>query len=398
MSGLVAFWHFGRSGGTAWRSCYDRTVMDRALSILLRRIGDERSYAPADWPYDDANGRLQFDRGGPFGHAVRFNGGYIFGAVERERFDGTLLELHGKRPFTLVAWVKFVGRRHLVAGIWDEGGWDRYAGRRQAALFAGLFGQQSVIAHVSATGAASYPQSTHAGSQFARLRALDGQPFGNDTWVAMALTHDPARAEVCAYLNGKLTPMKLTDPVAQDLFQYPEEQIANPFRFSFPIFAPRAFLVKFNGHDYRGDAVKEHRLFVDLNRGVVTYEREGGVSDAAASGRVRVDIRRRGRSILAAPLVLTARPGQRGTLPAAARDADGDQVWCRLEKLERGRWTPVGTPVVRTIGPGAPFTLGRALGLGTDELEHGSQLYMDGVAVFSRVLAPRELTQLSFNL
>ena len=228
MSGLVAFWHFGRSGGTAWRSCYDRTVMDRALSILLRRIGDERSYAPADWPYDDANGRLQFDRGGPFGHAVRFNGGYIFGAVEREPFDGTLLELHGKRPFTLVAWVKFVGRRHLVAGIWDEGGWDRYAGRRQAALFAGLFGQQSVIAHVSATGAASYPQSTHAGSQFARLRALDGQPFGNDTWVAMALTHDPARAEVCAYLNGKLTPMKLTDPVAQDLFQYPEEQIANP--------------------------------------------------------------------------------------------------------------------------------------------------------------------------
>ena len=95
MSGLVAFWHFGRSGGTAWRSCYDRTVMDRALSILLRRIGDERSYAPADWPYDDANGRLQFDRGGPFGHAVRFNGGYIFGAVEREPFDGTLLELHG---------------------------------------------------------------------------------------------------------------------------------------------------------------------------------------------------------------------------------------------------------------------------------------------------------------
>ena len=44
------------------------------------------------------------------------------------------------------------------------------------------------------------------------------------------------------------------------------------------------------------------------------------------------------------------------------------------------------------------FTLGRALGLGTEEIAHGSQLYMDGVAVFCRVLAARELKQLSFNL
>ena len=398
MHGLVAFWNFRPPRGNTWRSCFDRTVMDRALPLHLRRIGDERSYTPADWPYDDAAGQLRFDHGGPFGHAVRFNGGHIFGAVERAHFAGTVLDLHGRRPFTLVAWVKFVGRRHLVAGIWDEGGWDRYAGRRQAALFGGLFGQRGVIAHVSATGAASYPQSSLPGSQFARLRAVDGKAFRNNTWVAMAMTHDPANDEVCAYLDGNLTPLKLADPVAQDLFQYPEEQTANPFRFSLPIFAPRVFLVKFNGYADRGDEVKEYRLFVDLDRGVATYEDEGQARQVRPPCRVCIDIRRHGRSILAAPLVVAGRQGQRGTLPAAARVRDGDQVWCRLETLAETHWTPVGTPVVRSIGPGAPFTLGRALGLGTEEIAHGSQLYMDGVAVFCRVLAARELKQLSFNL
>ena len=56
-----------------------------------------------------------------------------------------------------MAWVKFVGKRHLVAGIWDEGGWDKDGGRRPIALFGGLFGSKGVIGHISATGAASYP-------------------------------------------------------------------------------------------------------------------------------------------------------------------------------------------------------------------------------------------------
>ena len=114
--------------------------MDRALPLHLRRIGDERSYTPADWPYDDAAGQLRFDHGGPFGHAVRFNGGHIFGAVERAHFAGTVLDLHGRRPFTLVAWVKFVGRV-----TWSPGSGTKAAGtdmrQAQAALFGGLFGQ-----------------------------------------------------------------------------------------------------------------------------------------------------------------------------------------------------------------------------------------------------------------
>ena len=79
----------------------------------------------------------------------------------------------------------------MVAGIWDEGGWSKYAGSRQVALFAGLFNQKGTIAHVSATGAASFPQSSVSGSQYARLRAIDAQPFDNDQWVAMAATFNP---------------------------------------------------------------------------------------------------------------------------------------------------------------------------------------------------------------
>ena len=50
----------------------------------------------------------------------------------------------------------------------------------------------------------------------------------------------------------------------------------------------------------------------------------------------------------------------------------------------------------REIRQGAPFTFGRALGLGAETIEHGSQLYLDGVAVFNRVLTEAELADLSF--
>jgi len=48
------------------------------------------------------------------------------------------------------------------------------------------------------------------------------------------------------------------------------------------------------------------------------------------------------------------------------------------------------------IQEGVPFRFGRALGLGSEEIEHGSQLFIDGVAVFNRVLAENELQRMSF--
>ena len=166
--GLVAFWDFQKLEGETWTPCYDPEVVTRGYPVFLRRIGDARSYAPSEWPYIDELSKLSFDTTGPFGHAINVNQGYILAEVPRSAFDQSPLDLHGRQPFTLIAWIKFTGKRHMVAGIWDEGGWDKYGGRRQVALFGGLFGSKGVIAHISATGAASYPQSTVAGSRVTR--------------------------------------------------------------------------------------------------------------------------------------------------------------------------------------------------------------------------------------
>jgi hypothetical protein len=130
------------------------------------------------------------------------------------------LDINGHQPFTLIAWINFIGKRHLVAGIWDEGGWDKYGGRRQIALFGGLFGSKGVIGHISATGASSYPQSTISGSQYARCRAIDGRGFDNGQWVSMAMTFDPSTEKVTVFCDGVATPTHITDPVAKDVFRH----------------------------------------------------------------------------------------------------------------------------------------------------------------------------------
>jgi hypothetical protein len=201
--GLVAFWDFSLMQDGKWTSYHDDEVVKHGFPVVLRRIGDPNPYKPEDWPHTDEDSKLMFDSSGPFRHAVRFNKGYIFAEVPRSEFDQSPLDIHGRHPFTLIAWVKFVGKRHLVAGIWDEGGWDKYGGRRQIALFGGLFGSKGVIGHISATGASSYPQSTISGSQYARCRAIDGRGFENGQWVAMAMTFDPTTKMVTVYCNGE---------------------------------------------------------------------------------------------------------------------------------------------------------------------------------------------------
>ncbi len=395
--GLIAFWDFHQSGDNRWSSRHDPAVEERSYPLSLQRIGDDRLYHPGTWPYQDDDSKLIYDNSGPFGSAPRFNKGYIYGAVERRSFDGTLLDLHGKRPFTMIAWVKFIGQRHMVAGIWDEGGWDRYAGRRQAALFAGLFGRKGTVAHISATGAASYPQSTVSGSQYARARAIDGAAFENNEWVAMAMTWDPGREEVTAYLNGVMTPLVMTDPVDQDVYQHPAKQPANPFRFPHALYSPRSFVVKYNGYNLATNGVSEHRLRVDLAERKLTYEQDLPTAGSAPAGRIFFDVHRAGRSILERPMEMKAIHGQQREIPAAISILVNDEVVTRLEMLQDQTWTQVGTAVKRQIQEGAPFTFGRALGLGAEELGHGSQLYLDGVAVFNRVLSAEELMRLSFH-
>jgi hypothetical protein len=71
---------------------------------------------------------------------------------------------------------------------------------------------------------------------------MDGRGFDNGEWVALAMTFDPARDEVTAYLNGAATPLQRTDPVAQDVFRYEKPVPANPFHFPWPIYSPTSFI------------------------------------------------------------------------------------------------------------------------------------------------------------
>jgi hypothetical protein len=305
--GLVAFWDFSLMQDGKWTSYHDDEVVKHGFPVVLRRIGDPNPYKPEDWPHTDEDSKLVFDSSGPFGQAVRFNKGYIFAEVPRSEFDQSPLDIHGGQPFTLIAWVKFIGKRHLVAGIWDEGGWDKYGGRRQIALFGGLFGSKGVIGHISATGASSYPQSTISGSQYARCRAIDGHGFENGQWVAMAMTFDPTTKMVTVYCNGVATPTRITDPVAKDVFK-PEEPIAsNPYHFPWPIYSPRSFVIKFNGYDVSSSGVYEHWLRVDAEQATVVYDRSGpNAKDGTTDYWVTIDVKRAGASILTAPITFQA--------------------------------------------------------------------------------------------
>ncbi len=395
--GLIAFWDFTLSENGLWTSHFDPEAVDRRFPVVLRRIGDPKAYAPADWPYADDDSKLLYDDTGPFGRAVRFNQGFIFGEVPRSRFDRTALDLNGRKPFTLIAWTKFIGKRHFVVGIWDEGGWQKYGGRRQAALFGGLFGSQGVIGHISATGASSYPQSNAQGSQYARLRAIDGQTFANNRWVAMAMTFRPERDEVMVYCNGKATPTRITDPVAQDVYQYAEPVSSNPYLFPWPIFSPRKFILKFNGYHVSTSGVYEHWLEVDAESGRVVYDRAQRETQAALPAhRVRFDVFRQGRSLLPTTIEHAAEPKSSFRLPDAAPLQPGDEIIASLWEQRDDVWRRLGDEVRYRLRKGAPFTFGRALGLGDEPIAHGAQLCLDGAAVFNRALTEAELAELSF--
>ncbi len=396
--GLIAFWDFSLTESGTWTSYHDPAVIDRGYPVFLRRIGDPNAYTARTWPYGDEKSEVRFDSTGPLGRAVRFNQGYIYAEVPRDAFDQTPLDLSGRRPFTLIAWVKFIGQRHLVAGIWDEGGWSKYGGRRQAALFGGLFGSRSTIAHVSATGAASYPQSTVPGSQYARCRAIDGQDFEDNRWVAMAMTFDPDRDQVTAYTNGVATPTEITDPVVEDVFR-PEAPVpSNPYRFPWSIYSPRSFAIKFNGYHVESSGVYEHWLQIDTLSSTITYRRHCPPPGRLKTKyRVQFDARRQGQHLLEEPLIFPAEDNVSVKLPKGVQLGVGDRILISLQQQELARWRPVGSEISYAIRPGAPFTFGRALGLGKEPIDHGPQLFIDGVAVFNRVLSGEELAALSFS-
>ena len=392
--GLAAFWHF--PADKAWASTYDAAVMDRALPLHLKQIGDERDYAEGEWPYQDTDAALQFDESGPFGRALRCNLGHIYAACPRSLLHGSALDISGEQAFTFMAWVKFTGARHLIAGIWDEGAWNKYGGERQYALFGGLFHQQSIISHVSTTGAASFPQSDAPGSQYARLRGIDGQAFENDQWICAAMTYEPSTQLLRTYLNGVLTEFAMTDPVVQDVFAHAEEEAANPYHFSMPMYHPRRFTLKLHGfHDSEARPIGEHRLYVDLDHKTLRYE-PFSLPAASANDSIRLQLSiNRGKAVLADWNEIL-NPLRIYEMPCTEIIQCGDVLSIQAQRQINDEWQNMGKRIEKTISDGAPFTIGRALGLGSEEKSHGSQLFVDGVAVFNRCLDQSELAGLSF--
>jgi hypothetical protein len=379
LPGLVTFLRFPVTG--PWRTLGGSLP---GLPVYLRRIGDPRRYTPADWPEPDL---LRFAGDGPFGHALACDRGRIYAEIPRAEFDGTALDIHGRRSGTLVAWAKFTGQRHLVAGIWDEGNWDRYAGRRQYALFGGLFGTQGLTAHISTTGAASFPQSPLDFAKYANDQAIDGARFANDRWRCLAMTWDATTQTVTAYVDGVATPLQRTVEVIRDVYRQHAPTASNPFHFPWPMFGPRHFVLKFNGYDLARGGIAEHWVECDLEGRRLAYGRAVPVPAVAEGGhRVDIEFLRGGVRLLPQPLALATTPGAPATaLPEGLVLAEGDVV---RAVLTTATGTPVGTPVQRTLAEGAPFTIGRALGLGhqREDTNHGSQVAVDGVAVFDRPL------------
>ena len=112
--------------------------------------------------------------------------------------------------------------------------------------------------------------------------------------------------------------------------------------------------------------------------------------------RVTVGVQRGGHSMLDAPVGFDAEPGKPVTIDALKAVRAGDTMTATLEAGEAGSWRAVGTPVQREIGRGAPFTIGRTMGLGKEPVEFGGTFQVDGVAILNCVLGDEELRALSF--
>lgn len=212
------------------------------------------------------------------------------------------------------------------------------------------------------------------------------------------MTFDPRKSEVVAYLDGTATAAQITDPVANDVDQYRTSVSSNPYHFPWPIYLPRSFVLKFNGDGAKSSGIYEHWLMVDTEKRLVTYGRaSSGDAEADRDYRVKLDVRRSGKSLLAQPLVFAARDKASIELPGVVKIIAGDEIITSLEAKDQRDWRQVGTDIRYRIREGAPFTFGRALGLGNEPMDHGTQLFVDGVAVFNRVLSGAELGDLSFS-
>ena len=395
---LVAFWDFqetNANGNFVARSNLNGAVETGLYPVWLRRGEGDVAYTPATWPAQHSV--ITQNAGGPFGQGLNVNQQKLYANVERASFADTPLDISGRSPFTLAAWVKFPvhSHRHHIVGIWDEGSWNKYSGQRQYALFrTGRYGDR-LFGHISATGASSYPQSNASNSEFARIRALNGATLDEGAWRLLAMTYDGDDAQssqdgvatVNSYEQGE-------EWVEESVYPRPDHYTAltNPKAFDWGVYHPRRFVVKFRGYKVAETGVYEHFARVDLKAAqrTIAYGVKAVSPNADAGGVYELKYRfeRNGEAVAHGTGSFAVRnsAGQ-AVLPQALQVEEGDKVVLELLRdVPEGVWS-VGGAITREIGAGAPFTFGRVLGGGT-------QMTLGGVAMYNRALSAAELANL----
>jgi hypothetical protein len=137
---------------------------------------------------------------------------------------------------------------------------------------------------------------------------------------------------------------------------------------------------------------------LDIDHNSVRYERmTENDAEVKTPFQIRLDVHRDKKSILSEPLLWQVNASATQAMPGLSQAKIGDVIVASLWSQVAGNWTQVGKTVTRTLSEGAPFTFGRALGLGSEEREHGSQVQISGVAVFNRVLSVPEMAGLHFR-
>ena len=318
---------------------------------------------------------------GPFGQAVRIRKEadadfrpFLF--VPRSRLHDSPLDIKGTgKAVTLIVWAIRESGNHALAGIWHEGtdlkGESTSTvrkverGQRQYALFAGLNVEGAACGHLSENGASSfaYRYAMHKSNTLDVSPAIPADSLPellNASWQVFAMSFDPEKRELTAWLNG-LASERWQDDVKTKL-----QPVYNAWRQGELRQTPGTQ----PGEDPGFPADQFYNPPEDTPVSVKVLSEAGNERVELReyrSTRVEVTLRKEGDAWIVAGRDLAA---------------------VRLNPW----WYPHGIYTPPDATSGGPFTIGRVI---HSSRSVGFTGWIGGVAVFDRALTAREMAQLA---
>ncbi len=379
--GLVAFWDFVQREPDGARRFTAHVPAGATKNFALDAgnyvkdyWGEGREATYADFPL---LGR------GPFGEAIRIRREtdaafrpFLF--VPRSRLHDSALDIKGAgKSVTLIVWAVRESGNHALAGIWHEGTDLKQTsttdirrverGQRQYGLFAGLNTEGAACGHVSENGAGSFGYK-YALNKCNTLEVSPAVPADaaaqvlDAAWQCFAMTFDPERAEVTAWLNGRASERWLEDVKAK---------------------LPPIYRAWLQGQLRRAPATQQGGDAAPPPDQCYTPPEDTPVSVRVLSETAdeRVEL----REFRYTRVKVTLRRGANGIFGVTTRD------------LAAVRLNPWWFPYGRLYSPpdaqsGAPFTIGRVI---HSARSVGFTGWIGGVAVFNRALSAGEIAGLS---